>query len=135
MKTTRTDQITNLQTHLTDTVVDVYHVIVIQIARFRQKTDIIPILDTDIDMTELLLLPTITGQDMIIIDETHVLIVHHTDLLIDHHLDEIHALDIDHVHTPKMNLFHNILHHLDLLKDQKTLDFLDLDQILKRNLK
>ena len=71
-----------------DTVVEVYHVIVIQIAMFHYKIDIIPILGTDIDMTELLLLHTITGQDMIIIVEIHVLIVHHTDLLIDHHIDD-----------------------------------------------
>ena len=79
-------------------------------------------------MTELLLLHTITGQDMIIIDEIHVLIVHHKDLLKDHFIDKIHALDKHHVQTPKLNHFHNILHHMDLLAYQETLDLLDFIQ-------
>ena len=117
MKLVDAEDIANVKIRtLIDTAVEVHHVIVIQIAMFHHKIDIVPILETDIDMTELLLLlHIITSQDLIIVDEIHVLIIHHTDLPIDHHIDEIHALDIDHVHTPKMNHFHNILPHIDLL--------------------
>ena len=41
VKTTRTEQITNLQTHLIDTLVEVHHVIKIQIAMFHYKTDLV----------------------------------------------------------------------------------------------
>ena len=87
VKTTRTEQKTNLHTHLIDTVVDEHHVIVIQIAKFHHKIDIVPILETDKDMKKPLLLHTITDQDMTTIDENRVLIVHYTDLQIDHHID------------------------------------------------
>ena len=115
-----------------NTVVEVHHVIVIQIETFIHKIDIVLILEIDIDMTELQLLGNLTDQDMTIIDEIPALIVHHTDLLIDRHIDEIHALDIDHVHTPETDNFRSTLRHIDHLLDQETLDFLDLDLILKQ---
>ena len=89
-----------------DTVVEVHHVIVIQIVIIHHKIDIVLTLETDTDMTELRLLHNITDQDMTTIDEIHVLIVHHTDLHIDHHIDQIHVLDIDHVHTLEIDPFH-----------------------------
>ena len=89
-----------------DTVVEVHHVIVIQIVIIHHKIDIVLTLETDTDMTELRLLHNITDQDMTTIHDIHVLIVHHTDLHIDHHIDEIHVLDIDHVHTLEIDPFH-----------------------------
>ena len=115
-------------------VVEVQHVIVMQIAILHHKIDIVLFLETDKDMIELLLLHNLTDQDMTTTAEIHVLIVHHTDLLIDDHIDEIHALDIDHVHTLEID-FHNTLRHLDLLPKNESVDFLDIDQILKQRRK
>ena len=134
VKTTRTEQI-NLQAPLIDTVVEVHHVIVIQIETFHHKIDIVLILEIDTDMTELLLPHNLTDQVMTTIDEILALIVHHTDLIIDRHIDKIPALDIDHVHTPETDNFHSTILHLDLLLDQETLVFLYLDHILKPEIK
>ena len=97
MKIALTEPTTNLQNLVIDTAVEVHHVTVIHIVKLHDKIDIALTLETDTDMTELLLLHTLTDLDMTIIDKIHVLIAHHTDLLIDHHLDEIHILDIDHI--------------------------------------
>ena len=113
VKITLTEQTTNLQNSMIDTVVEVRHVIVIQIAILHHKIDIFLTLDTDTDMTELLLLHILTDQELTTIDEIRVLIVHHRDLPIDHHIDEIHVLDIDHVHSLEIDNFHNTLCHLD----------------------
>ena len=115
-------------------VVEVQHVIVMQIAILHHKIDIVLFLETDTDMIELLLLHNLTDQDMTTTAEIHVLIVHHTDLHIDDHIDEIPALDIDHVHTLEID-FHNTLRHLDPLPKNESVDFSDLDQILKQRRK
>ena len=130
VKITLTEQITNLQKPKIDTVVEVHRIIVIQFAILHHKIDIVLTLETDTDMTELLLLNNMRDQDMTIIDEIHVLIVHHTDLLIDHHIEKIHVLDIDHVHTLEIDHFLNILRHIDLLPNHESLDI--LDQVLKK---
>ena len=135
VKVTLTEQITNLQNHMIDTVVGILHVIVLQIAILHHKIDIVLTLETDTDMTELLLLHNLTDQDMTTIDGIHVLIVHHTYLHIDHHIDEIHVLDIDHVHTLEIDNFHYTLRHIDLLPNHENLDLLDLDQVLKQKIK
>ena len=129
-----TEQITNLQNLMLETVVEVHHVIVIQIAIIHHKIDIALTLETDIDMTELLLLHNLVDQDMTPIDEIHVPIVHHTDLHTDHHIDKIHAIDINHVPTLEKDNFHNTLPHIDLLHNQDSLDLSDLDQILKQEI-
>ena len=72
---------------------------------------------------------------MTTVDEIHVPIVHHTDLHIDHHIDKIHAIDINHVPTLEIDNFHSTLPHLDLLLNHDSLDFLDLDQTLKQEIK
>ena len=132
---TLTEQITNLQNPMIDTVVEVPHVMVIQIAILHHKIDIVLTLETDTDMTELLLLHNLTDQDMITIDEIRVLIIHHTDLYVDHHIDEIQVLDIDHVHTLEIDNFHKALRHIDLLHNHESLDLSDLDQVLKQKTK
>ena len=119
VKITRTEQISNLQTPLIDTVVEVCHVIVIQIETFHHKKYIALILEIDTDKTELLLPHSLTDQDMTIIDEIYAFIVHHTDLPRDRHIDEIQALDLDHVHTPEIDQFRNTLRHIDLLLYQE----------------
>ena len=78
-----------------DTVVEVQHVLVRQIAILHHKIEIVLTPETDTDMTELLLLYNLPDQDMTTTDEIHVLIVHHTDLHIGRHIEEIHVLDID----------------------------------------
>ena len=132
---TLTEQTTNPQNPKLDTVVEVHHVIVIQIAILHHKIDIVLTLETDTDITELLLLHNLTDQDMTTIDEIHAPMVHHTDLRIDDHIDKIHAIDIDHVLTPVIDNFHNTHHHTDLLLNHDSLDILDLDQILKQKIK
>ena len=97
VKLTLTEQLTNLKNPMIDTVVEVHHVKVIQIAILHHKFDIVLTLGTDTDMTELLILQNLPDQDLTIINEIHVLIVYHADLPIDHHIDEIHVLDIDHI--------------------------------------
>ena len=87
-----------------DTVV-VHHVIVIQIATIDHKIDIALTLETDTDMTELLLLHNLTNHYMTTINAIHVPNVHHTDLRIDHHIDKIHAIDINHVPTLEIDKF------------------------------
>ena len=134
VKISRTEQ-RNLQSPMIDTVVEVHHVIGIQIETFLHKTDIVLILGIDTDMTELQLLHNLTDQDMTIIDEIPVLIVHHTDLLVDRHINEIHALTIDHVHSPETDNSRSSFRHLDLLLDQETLNRLDPDHILKQEIK
>ena len=124
VKIALTEQTTNLQKPMIDTVVEVHHVIVIQIAKLHHKIDIVLTLEADTDMPELQLLHNLTDQDMTTIDEIRVLIVHHTDLHIHHHLDEIHILDIDHVHTLEMDDFHNTLRHIDILPNHRSLDLL-----------
>ena len=101
-------------------------------SKTNHKIDIILTLETDTDLTELLLLHNLTDQDMTTIDQIHVRIVHHTDLHIDHHIDEIHILDIDHVHTLQIEIFHDTLRHIDLLLNHESLDLLDLDQVMKK---
>ena len=119
-----------------DTAVEVHHVKVIQLVILHHKIDIALTLETDTDMTELLvLLHNLTDIDMTINDDIHVLIDHHTDLHIDHHIDEIHVLGIDHVHTLEIDNFHNILRHIDLLLNHESLDISDLDQILQQKIK
>ena len=54
------EQITNVQSPMIDTAVEVHHVIVIQIAILHHKIDITLTLETDTDMTELLLLHNLT---------------------------------------------------------------------------
>ena len=110
-----------------DTIVEVNHVIVLQIEMFHHKIDIFLILEIDTNMKELLVLHNLADQDMTIIDEIHALIVNHTDLLIDSHIYEIHALDIDQIHTPETDHFRHTLLHKELL-----LDLSDLDHILKQ---
>ena len=132
---TLTEQITNLQNPMIDTVVEVPHVMVIQIAILHHKIDIVLTLETDTDMTELLLLHNLTDQDMITIDEIRVLIIHHSDLYVDHHIDEIQVLDKDHVHTLEIDNFHKALRHIDLLHNHESLDLSDLDQVLKQKTK
>ena len=56
VRITLTEQTTNLQDPMIDIVVEVLHVIVIQMAILHHKIDIILTLETDTDMTELLLL-------------------------------------------------------------------------------
>ena len=127
-----TEKITNLQILMIDTVVEVHHVIVIQIAINNQKIDIALTLETDTDMTELLLLHNLTDQDMKTINEIHVLIVHHTDLHIDHHTDKILAIDINHVLTLEIDNFHNTLRQIVLLLNHDSLDL--SDQVLKQEI-
>ena len=136
-KITRTEQISNLQIPLIDTVEEVHHVIVQQIVTLHHKIDILLNLEIDTVMTELLLPHNLADQDMTNIDQIHALIVivHHTDFPIDRHIDDIHDLDIDHVHTPETSHFRNTLRHIDLLLDQEILDLLDLDHILKQKQK
>ena len=108
-----------------DTAVEVHHVIVKQLVILHHKIDIALTLETDTDMTELLLLlHNLTDIDMTINEDIHV--------LIDHHTDEIHVLDIDHVHTLEIDNFHNILRHIDLLLNHESLDISDLDQTLQQ---
>ena len=126
-----TEQITNLENLMIDTVVEVYHVIVIQIAIFHHKVDIVLTLETGTGMTELLLLHNLTDQDMTTIDEIHVPIVHPTDLHIDQHIDKILAIDVNYVFTLETDNFQNTLHYLDLLLNHDSPDLLDLDQVLK----
>ena len=116
------------------TVEEVHHVIVKQIAIIHQKIDIALTLETDRDMTELLLLHNLTDQDMTTIDEIHVPIVHHTDHHTDHHIDKIHAIDINHVPTLEIDNFHNTLPQIDFILNHDSLDLLDLDQILKHEI-
>ena len=130
-----TEQITNLQNLMIDTVVEVHHVIVTQIAIIHHKIDIGLTLETDTDLTELLLLHNLTDQDMTTINEIHVLIVHHTDLRLDHPIDKIHAIDLNHVPTFEIDNFHSTLSHIDLLLNHHSLHLLDLDQILKQEVK
>ena len=130
-----TEQITNLQNLMIDTVVEVHHVIVIQIVIIYHKIDIGLTLETDTEMTELLLLHNLTDQDMTTIDEIHVPIVNYTDLHADHHKDKIHAIDINHVPTLEIDNFNSTLPHVDLLLNHDSLDLLDLDQILKQEIK
>ena len=132
---TLTEQTTNLQDPMIDTVVEVHHVIVTTIVILHHKIDTVLTPETDTDMTELLLLHSLTGQDMTIIDEIHDLIAHHTHHRIDHHIDEIHALDIDHVHTLETDHFHNILCHIDFLPNHENLGLLDLDHVLEQKIK
>ena len=135
VRITLTEQSTNLQDPMIETVVEVKHVIVIQIAKLHHKIDIVLTPETETDMTELLLLHNLGDQDMTTTDEIHIHIVHHTDLHIDRHLEEIHVLDIDHVHTLEIDNFHNILRHKDLLHKQESLGLSDLDQVLKQTIK
>ena len=128
-------KIPNLQNLMINTVVEVHHVIVIQIAIFHHKLDIVLTLETDTDMTEILLLHNLTDQDMTTTDEIRVLIVHSTDLHLDHHIDELHVLDIGHVHTLEIDNFHNTLRYIDLNPNRESLDLLDLDQVLKQKIK
>ena len=132
---TLTEQTTNLQNLMIDTVVEVHHVIVIQIATIHHKIDIALTLETNTDMTELLLLHSLTDQDMTTMNAIHVPIVHHTDLRIDHRIDKIHAIDINHVPTLEIDNFHSTLPQIDLLLNHESLDLLDLDQILKQEIK
>ena len=115
-----TEQITNLQNLIIDTVVEVHHVIVIQIVIIHHKLYIVFTLETGTGMTELLLLHSLTDQDMATIDKIHVPVVHPTDLHIDHHIDKILAIDINHVLTLETDNFHNTVY--------------DLDQILKHEI-
>ena len=131
VKITLTEQITNIQNPMIDTVVELHHVTVIQIAKSTSFSS----LKTDTDMTEPLLLHNLTDQDLTSIDEIHVFLVHHTDLFIDHHIDEIHVLDKDHVHTRETDHLHNILRHIDLLPNHESIDLLDLDQVLIQKIK
>ena len=135
VKTTLTEQTTNLQNLMIDTAIEVHHVIVIQIVKLHHKIDIALTLETDADKTEVLLLHNITDLDMTFIEEIHGLIVHHTDLHLDHHIDEIHVLDINHVHSMEIDNFHNILRHINLLLNHESLDLLDQDQILQQKMK
>ena len=80
MTITLTEQTTNLQDPMIDTVVEVHLFIVLQIAILLHKIDIVLTPETDTDMAELLLLHILTDQDMTTTDEIHALIVHHTDL-------------------------------------------------------
>ena len=130
-----TEHITNPQNPMIDTVVEVHHVRVVQIAILHYKIDIVLTPETDTDMTELLLLHNLTDQDMTTIDEIHVPIVHHIDFHIDHHIDKIRAIDIDHVLTVVIDNFHNTLRHIDLLLNHDSLHLLDLDQVLKQKIK
>ena len=52
VKLTLTEQITNVQNQMIDTVEEVHHVIVIQIAILHHKIDIVFTLETNTDMTE-----------------------------------------------------------------------------------
>ena len=131
---TLTEQITNLQNLMIDVVVEVHHVIVIQIATIHHKID--TALSRDryrYDRT--LLLHNLTDQDMTTINAIHVSIVHHTDLHTDHQKDKIHAKDINHVPTLEIDNFHSILPHTDLLLNHDSLDLLDLYQLLKQEIK
>ena len=60
VKKTPTEQTTNLQNFMIDTAVEVHHVIVIKIVILQHKLNIALILETDRDMTELLLLHNFT---------------------------------------------------------------------------
>ena len=135
VKITLTEHISNLQNPVRDTVVEVHHVIVIQIAILHHKIDNVLTLETDTDIREVLLLHNLTHQGMTIIDVIHVLIIHHTDLLIDHHRDGINDLDTDHVHTLEIDHFHNLLRRIDILPNHKSSDLLDLDQVLRQKIK
>ena len=89
---TLTEQITSLQNLMTDTVVKVHHVIVIQVAIILHKIDIALTPESKTDMTELILLHNLTDQDMTTINAIIVPIVLHTGLHTDHHIDKIHAM-------------------------------------------
>ena len=130
-----TEQITNRQNFMTDTVVEVHHVIVIQIGIIRHKIEIALTLEIDTDTIELLLLHNLTDQEMATINAIHVPTVLHTDLHTDHHIDKIHAIDINHVPTLEIDNFHSTLPHTDLLLNHDSVDLLDLDQILKQEIK
>ena len=120
---------------MTDTVVEVHHVIIKQIAIIHHRIDIAPNLETDTDMTELLLLQKLTDQDMTTINAIHVPIVLHTGLHTDNRIDKIHAIDINHVPTLEIDNFHSTLPHTDLLLNHDSLEPLDLDQILEQEIK
>ena len=115
-----------------DIVVEVHHVIVIQIVIFHQKIDFVLTPETDTGMTELLLLHNSTDQDMTTTDEINVLIIHHTDLCKDRHIEKIHV--IDHVHTLEIDNSHKTLRHIDLLHNHENLDLSDPDRVLKRKI-
>ena len=113
VKITLTEQTTNIPNPMMDTVVEVHHVIVIQIAKLHHKVDIALTLETNKDMTELLLLHNLTDQDMTTIDEIHV-------------RSQLPHTEID---------FHNTLRTLDLLPNHESLDLSNLDQVLKQKIK
>ena len=135
VRITLTEQITNLQNLMIDTVVEVHHVIVIQIAILDHKIDVVLTLETDTDITELLLLHNLIDQEMTRIAEIHLRIVQHTDGLSFHLIGEIHVLDIDHIHTLEIDHFHKKLRDINFLPNPKSLDLVDLDQVLKQQIK
>ena len=121
-----------------DTVVEVHHVIVVQIAKIHHKIDIALSLSRDQYRYDRTTTPPQFNRsryDNSTIDEIHVPIVHHTDLHTDHHINKIHAIDINHVPTLEIDNFHNELLHIDLLLNCDSLDLLDLDQTLKQEIK
>ena len=134
VRITLTTQTTNSQDPMIDIVVEVHLVIVIQTAIIHHKIDIVLTQEVDTDMIELLLLQNLPDQDMTTTDGIHVLIVHHTDLHLDHFIDEVHILDINLVHTLEIEIFHNTLHHIDLLQNHENLELSDIDQVLKQKI-
>ena len=109
---TLTEQLTNLQNIMIDIVLEVRHVITIQTTIIHYKIDIALTLQTDTDMTELLLLHNSTDQDMTTSNAIHVPIVLHTDLHTDHHINKIHAIDVILVPTLEIDNFHSTIPHV-----------------------
>ena len=72
---------------------------------------------------------------MTTINAIHVPIVLQTGLHRDHRIDKIHAIDINHVPILEIDNFHSTLPHTDLFLNHDSLDLLDLDQILKQEIK
>ena len=132
VKISRTEQI-YLHTPLIKTL-EVHHVIVRQIQPFHHKIDILLILEIDTD-DRTATLPQVNRSryDNYRQDSRSHRSPYRSSY--DSHIDEIHALDIDHVHTPGTDKFRSTFRHMDLLLYQETLDLLDLDHILKHEIK
>ena len=115
-----------------DTAVEMHHVIALMTEILPHVTDIAPILVTDTNTNETLLLHSITDLDFTTIDEIQVHIVLITDLPIDHLIDAFRVLDTDHVLIQGTNHLNNKLLHTDLHQRLEILDHFDLYHSLKQ---
>ena len=124
LKTDHTELITEPTTFTTDNVGEVHHETAIITKITSHRPDIALHHEIKITRTEVLLLNITVVHDMIMIKETLdgiVLLIDHTDHLTDASLDR----DTDHIPIQEITILQDIFLHLDLLQDQKILDFLD----------